>query len=208
MRKFNQKLAGLLLLVLLGCLPLSSVAAKEKLVLVWGDSLSAAYGMDVEQGWVALLRKRLEADGIAVINGSVSGETTAGGLTRLPEALQKHQPTLVILELGANDGLRALPATSIRKNLQQMINLAHKAGAKVLLLGMKIPPNYGPVYTRQFENTYSELAQDNHLPLIEFFLDGVVQNAELMQRDNLHPNEKAQPRLLEKIWPALSRLLD
>lgn len=207
MREFSPLWMVFLVIVLFGFVPVKVSAVENKLVLIWGDSLSAAYGINVEQGWVALLQARLESSGIAVVNGSVSGETTRGGLTRLPAALQQHHPSLVVLELGANDGLRALSLNQMRSNLQQMIDLSHRADAQVLLLGMKIPPNYGPAYPRQFEQVYAELAEDNGLAKVDFFLEGVTEDFSLMQQDNLHPNEKAQPMLLENVWPQLSGVL-
>lgn len=179
-------------------------------ILVFGDSLSAGYGLaHVEQGWVELLRMKLKTEGYGyeVVNASVSGETTAGGLARLPRALAVHQPQIVILELGGNDGLRALPVSDMRSDLSRMIDLAGAAGAKVLLLGMRIPPNYGPEYTAQFARVYAELAAARHVPAVPFLLDGIALNADLMQGDGIHPNPAGQPRLLENVWPALVPLL-
>jgi acyl-CoA thioesterase-1 len=158
---------------------------------------------------VALLQTRLKQQGYVyqVVNASVSGETTAGGLARLPRALSLHQPRIVVLELGGNDGLRALPMAQMRTNLARMIDLASAAGAKVLLLGMRIPPNYGPDYTEQFRSSYSDLARDKKLPLVPFLLNGIALVPELMQADGIHPNELGQPRLLDTVWPALKPLL-
>jgi acyl-CoA thioesterase I len=177
---------------------------------VFGDSISAGYGLaHVEQGWVALLQTRLRSQeyGYQVVNASVSGETTAGGLARLPRALNLHKPQIVILELGGNDGLRALPIPQMRANLKDMAALAAGAGAKVLLLGMRIPPNYGPDYTQQFSQSYSDLARDNKLPLVPFLLNDIALSPALMQADGIHPNELGQPQLLDNVWPALKPLL-
>jgi acyl-CoA thioesterase-1 len=198
----------LILLVLFA----ASVPAKAEtpVILVFGDSISAGYGLArVEQGWVTLLRTRLKDEdyGYQVVNASVSGETTAGGLARLPRALDLHQPKIVILELGGNDGLRALPIAQMRANLVRMVDLASAAGAKVLLLGIRMPPNYGPEYTEQFRLCYSDLARDKKLPLVPFLLNDVAQSPDLMQADGIHPNELGQPKLLANVWPALKPLL-
>ena len=184
--------------------------AETPVILVFGDSISAGYGLTrVEQGWVALLQTRLKEQeyGYQMINASVSGETTAGGLARLPRALMLHQPKIVILELGGNDGLRALPIAQMRANLAQMVDLATAAGAKVLLLGMRMPPNYGPDYTEQFHACYSDLARDKKLPAVPFFLNDVALLPNLMQADGIHPNELGQPKLLATVWPVLQPLL-
>ena len=172
-------------------------SAKQKL-LVWGDSLSAAYGIPIEKGWVNLMQDKL-GEQVEIINGSISGETTQGGLTRLPNALIQHKPDFVILELGANDGLRGIPPNVTKRNLKTMIELAQGAHAKVMLLGMKIPPNYGMAYTKQFEEQYSQLAKDYKLSFIPFFLEDVVQDLALLQEDELHPTAEAQPIILEKV---------
>lgn len=187
-----------------------SAQADAPVILVFGDSISAGHGLArVDQGWVALLQTRLEQQGYGyrVVNASVSGETTAGGLARLPRALQLHRPKLVILELGGNDGLRALPTASMRANLASMIDLARAAGAKVLLLGMRMPPNYGPDYTEQFRSVYGELARTDKLPWVPFLLTGIALSPELMQADGVHPNERGQPKLLDNVWPSLRPLL-
>jgi acyl-CoA thioesterase-1 len=184
--------------------------AETPVILVFGDSVSAGYGLTrVEQGWVALLQSRLKQQEYVyqVVNASVSGETTAGGLARLPRALTLHQPRIVILELGGNDGLHALPVAQMRTNLARMVDLASAAGAKVLLLGMRIPPNYGPDYTEQFRSSYSDLARDKKLPLVPFLLDDTALVPQLMQADGIHPNELGQPRLLDNVWPTLKPLL-
>ena len=187
-----------------------SARAETPVILVFGDSISAGYGLTrVEQGWVALLQTRLKAQdyGYQVVNASVSGETTAGGLARLPRALMLHQPKIVILELGGNDGLRGLPIAQMRGNLVRMIDLATAGGAKVLLLGIRMPPNYGPEYTEQFRSCYRGLARDKKLPLVPFLLNDVAQFPDLMQADGIHPNELGQPKLLANVWPSLKPLL-
>jgi acyl-CoA thioesterase I len=199
-------------LFILFALIVASVPARAEtpVILVFGDSISAGYGLArVEQGWVALLQTRLKDQeyGYQVINASVSGETTAGGLARLPRALTLHQPKIVILELGGNDGLRALPIAQMRANLVRMVDLASAGGAKVLLLGMRMPPNYGPDYTQQFSLAYSDLARDKKLPLLPFLLNGIALLPNLMQADGIHPNELGQPLLLNNVWPALKPLL-
>jgi acyl-CoA thioesterase-1 len=178
-------------------------------VLVLGDSLSAAYGMRVEQGWVSLLQDRLKAAGYGypVVNASSSGETTGGALARLPRALTKHRPAIVIIELGGNDGLRGLPIAEVRSNFDSLVHLSRKAGAKVLLIGMRIPPNYGPTYTKAFHDLFGEVAAAKHVPLVPFFLDGIALDDALMQEDGLHPNAAAQPKMLDAVWPVLEPLL-
>ena len=194
--------------VLLGTAAASAYSA-PKTILVLGDSLSAEYGLARGAGWVALMAPRLKQDKIAadVVNASVSGETTAGGLARLPRALSLHHPAVVVVELGGNDGLRALPIEQMRANLAHMIDLAKGAGAKVLLLGMRIPPNYGPQYTEQFGAVYADLARDKHVPLVPFLLVDVALHPDLMQADGVHPVEAAQPLLLAIVWPTLEPLL-
>jgi acyl-CoA thioesterase-1 len=188
----------------------ASARAEAPMILVFGDSISAGYGLArVEQGWVELLKTRLSALGYGyqVVNASVSGETTAGGLARLPRALELHHPKIVILELGGNDGLRALPIAQMRANLTQMVELASAAGAKVLLLGMRMPPNYGPEYTEQFAMVFSNLARDRKLPLVPFLLTDIALSPTLLQGDDIHPNAAGQPLLLENVWPTLKPLL-
>ena len=189
--------------------PAREPVAPAPVILVFGDSLSAGYGIRVESGWVNLLATRLatEGYGFRVINASVSGETTAGGLARLPRALQLHQPQLVVLELGANDGLRALPTAAMRQNLEQMILLCRQSKRRVVLLGMRMPPNYGTRYTAEFADVYQALAKKYQLPMVAFFLDHVADQGSLIQADGLHPNESGQPLLLENIWPVLSKTL-
>ena len=201
------------LALLLAVFSASSTSASEQsssVILVWGDSLSASYRMDEQQGWVALLQEKLTAEGRhdwRVVNGSVSGETTAGGLARLPAMLVSTSPDIVILELGGNDGLRGLPVPTIRENLAQMIELSQGAGARVLLSGIQIPPNYGPRYTGPFYAQYTELAEQYGLALIPFLLDGIAENAELMQDDGIHPTAEAQPLIVEIVWPVLNQLM-
>lgn len=184
-------------------------AAPVPRILVLGDSLSAAYGIEVEQGWVRLLEQRLALKyPHKVINASVSGETSGGGLARLPALLKEHQPALVILELGGNDGLRGHPLNLMRRQLKDIIEQSHAAGARVLLLGMQIPPNYGQRYTQQFQAVYKQLAEEHQLPLVDFFLDGVALQPTLMQRDGIHPTAEAQARMLDNVWPLLVAMLD
>lgn len=206
----RQRLLGwfCLWLLLVGVSALASAQTAPK-ILVLGDSLSAAYGIEVEDGWVKLLERRLEEEGYAhqVVNASVSGETTEGGLKRLPRLLEAHQPEWVILELGGNDGLRGYPIDEMRTHLEQLIELSRDAGARVLVLGMQIPPNYGRRYTDQFTAVYPELAEQQDLPLVPFMLEGIATQQNLMQRDGIHPNAEAQPLILDNVWPVLEPLL-
>ena len=204
-----RRITGLLALILMPVLTLgaSPPASAAPSVLVWGDSLSAAHGIPRDQGWVALLRARLKALGIQVVNASVSGETTQGGLSRLPDALKRVKPVIFILELGANDGLRGLPLKQMQANLSTMIELARAAGAKILLIGMRLPPNYGRAYTRRFARVYRDIADREKIPLLPFLLDGVADDFDKMQADGLHPTAAAQPRLLENVWQPLRALL-
>ncbi|MGE5131059.1 MAG: arylesterase [Sphingomonadaceae bacterium] len=187
----------------------SSAAAAGKTILVYGDSLSAAYGLALDQGWVALLAKRLAAEGYdySVANASISGEITSGGLARLPQALARHRPAIVILELGANDGLRGLPLAQMKSNLDAMIREAQRAGAKVLLVGMRMPPNYGPDYTQRFAAVFTELAKARRVALVPFLLEGFAAREELFQGDRMHPTAEAQPLMLENVWRDLAPLL-
>jgi acyl-CoA thioesterase-1 len=188
---------------------LQNAVASDHTILVLGDSLSAALGIRPEQGWVALLAQRLQAQGYGyqIVNASVSGETTSGGLERLPRALQLHQPETVILELGANDGLRGLPVSETRENLAHMVRLSQAAGARVLLVGMRIPPNYGPRYTEAFARMFPELANQYHLPLVPFLLEKVALDPTRMQQDGMHPNARGEPPVLDTLWPYLKPLL-
>ncbi|MCK9813929.1 arylesterase [Pseudomonas chlororaphis] len=178
-------------------------------VLIVGDSISAAFGLDTRQGWVALLEQRLKAEGFddQVVNASVSGDTSAGGQARLPALLAEHKPELVILELGGNDGLRGQPPKQLQQNLASMIDSSRASGAKVLLLGMRIPPNYGVRYTQAFAAVYSNLADEKKVAWVPFFLEGIAGIPGLMQADGLHPAAVAQGKLLENVWPTLKPLL-
>lgn len=178
-------------------------------LLVMGDSLSAGYGIKLEQGWVNLLQQQLMQThpDTKIINASVSGETSSGGLARLPALLIKHHPDIVILELGGNDGLRGQPLKLLQQNLQSMINASNNAGAQVLLVGMQIPPNYGSRYTKEFKETYPALAEKNKLPLVPFLLEGVAGNPELIQNDGIHPKAEAQSQLAKNVAPILTKML-
>ena len=197
-----------LIFALSGFLPSATVvmAADAPTVLVWGDSLSAAYGIPVDKGWVNLLQEKL-GDDYRVVNGSISGETSAGGLTRLPEALKTHQPAYLLLELGANDGLRGIDLPTMRSNLEAMLKLAQAANAKVILLGTQLPPNYGSTFTEKFAAIYTDLAKQYNAQLVPFLLDGVADNWDLMQADGLHPTAEAQPKALENVWKVLETVL-
>ena len=178
-------------------------------VLIVGDSISAGFGLDTRLGWVSLLEQRLKHEGFddKVVNASISGDTSAGGQARLPALLAEHKPELVILELGGNDGLRGLLPTQLQQNLASMIDNAQASGAKVLLLGMQLPPNYGVRYTKAFADVYSNLASDRKIPLVPFFLEGVGGHPDLMQADGIHPAAGAQDKLLDNVWPTLKPLL-
>ena len=184
-------------------------AVQAATVLVFGDSLSAGYGLARDEGWATLLARRLETrkPRVHVVNASVSGETTAGGLTRLPQLLALHKPAITILELGANDGLRGLPVRQSADNLRAMIRLARKQGSQVLLVGMRLPPNYGGAYTRKFQALFGELAKTEKTPLVPFLLEGIAAQRERFQADGLHPVAAAQPVLLENVWRGLEPML-
>ncbi|WP_245888735.1 arylesterase [Halomonas denitrificans] len=185
----------------------TALAASRPVVLVMGDSLSAAYGIEQGAGWVSLLQARL--DGKArVVNASISGETTSGAAARLPDLLGQHRPEIVVLELGGNDGLRGLPPGQMRANLAAMIEQSQAADAEVLLLGIDIPPNYGQAYRDAFTGVFTRLADRHDLPLVPFLLEGVALDEELMQDDGIHPTAEAQPVILENVWPALAPLLE
>ena len=198
------------LLLLVSALWVVTAHAGQQRVLILGDSISAAYGMSVSQGWVALLAGRLEEThpDVTIVNASISGETTGGGLRRLPELLARHRPTIVLIELGGNDALRGFPIKSFRSNLTKMTALSQKEAAKVILVQMKIPPNYGTRYTSAFLDSYSLVAENTDSVLAPFLLDGVAGNAKLMQDDGIHPNQKAQLRLLDNVLPTLLPMLD
>lgn len=176
---------------------------------MFGDSLSAAYGIAENRGWVALLAERLERErpDYSVVNASISGETTAGGVSRLPRALERHDPEILILALGANDGLRGLPVEEMGRNLAAMIRMAQKSGAKVLLVGMRIPPNYGLEYTRDFEAAFAELAWQHKTGFVPFLLERIAEDLTRFQPDRIHPTQAAQPLLLEDVWKRLKPML-
>jgi len=183
--------------------------AGERTLLVLGDSLSAGYGIDPRQGWINLLQQRLDREGgqWRVVNASISGDTTAGGLARLPSLLKRHRPQLVIVELGSNDGLRGLAFEQLRTNLRRLLQDARATGAEVLLVGARVPPNYGEPYADAFYQQFHQIAQAEAVPLVPFLLEGVAQDRTLMQADGYHPTAAAQPRLLANVWPLLQSLL-
>lgn len=196
---------GWLLVLALGASPVS--ADGRPTLLVMGDSLSAAYGIEADAGWVSLLQARL--DGKArVVNASISGETSSGGAARLPELLGQHAPDIVLLELGGNDGLRGLPPGQFQANMRRMVEASREAGAEVLLLGIDIPPNYGRAYRDAFTGVYRRLADDFDLALVPFLLEGVALDDNLMQDDGIHPTAAAQPMILDTVWPELAPLLE
>jgi len=203
----NNNLLRTLLAAALVLAPTTLLAAPT--ILVLGDSLSAAYGLDKKDGWVSLLSTRLEREGYdyEVINASISGETTRGGLTRLPREIERHRPAIAIVELGANDGLRGLSLTDMRRNLAAIIEKLQASGARVVLVGMHLPPNYGSTYTEQFAEVYTDLAPSYDVKLVPFLLDGVANHRQLFQVDGLHPVAAAQPTLLNNIWNQLRPLL-
>jgi acyl-CoA thioesterase-1 len=183
--------------------------ADVPVILVLGDSLSSAHGMATNDGWVDLMDRRLETENYPyrIVNASVGGETTGGGRARLPAALRTHRPEIVVLELGGNDGLLGFPITELQANLDLLVQMSMDTGAQVLLVGMMIPPNYGPVYAEQFASAFSAIAERYQLPLVPFLLEGVALNPALMQADGIHPTAAAQPRLLETVWAELEPLL-
>jgi len=199
----------LVLALILAAAALPARSAEPPVILVLGDSLSAGFGLAPGQGWVSLLQQRLKKQGYGhrVVNASVSGETTDGGVARIDRALATHKPGIVILELGGNDGLRGLPLRQVRENFQFLIERAQAAGAKVVLVGMRMPPNYGAAYADAFHALYAELASRYGAPLVGFFLEGVALDEKLMQADGIHPTAAAQPRLLDNLWPALQQVL-
>lgn len=180
------------------------------MIAVVGDSLSAAHGIPVESGWVALLARRLDRQGYdyKVVNASIGGDTSSGGLARLPRVLDRVEPAIVILELGANDGLRGQPVDTLRDNLRRMIRESRQSGARVVLVGVRVPPNYGPVYARRFHQVYLDLAKNRGVPLAPKILAGVATDPALMQADRHHPTAAAQPKVLNNIWPVLEPLLE
>jgi acyl-CoA thioesterase I len=197
-----------------GAMQTSAMQTSQPVIVVYGDSLSAGYGIKQDEGWVALLQQRLSKQNInqnklnyQVVNASISGETTSGGLSRFSEMLKLQKPTVVIIALGANDGLRGLNIAEINSNLDKMIVQAQATNAHVLLLGMKIPPNYGLKYSQQFSDNYQLLAKKHAVELVPFFLEGVAGNPQLIQADGLHPLAIAQPKILDNVWPVLSKIL-
>ena len=206
-RKLKKRISSYLVLLAL-CLSPTWVFAKT--VMVLGDSISAGYGIEPQQAWVNLLQKRLDQQypkQHKVVNASVSGETTSGALARLPKLLQTHKPNVVLIELGGNDGLRGQPPLMIQKNLAQLIQQSQKANATVVVLGMKMPPNYGTAYSKAFENNYKVVSQQYKVKLLPFFLEGVAGNKSLMQKDLVHPNAKAQSILLNLAYPYIKGAL-
>jgi acyl-CoA thioesterase I len=200
---------GMALLVQCGAVCAADKGSAVQTVLVLGDSLSAGYGLPAGSGWVSLLQRRLDAEGraVRVVNASISGDTTAGGLSRLPAALAEHRPQIVLIELGANDGLRGLPVPAMRANLAKLVALAKAARAQPVLMEMRIPSNYGAPYTAQFTATFAELARAEKIPLVPFFLAAIATDPARFQDDGLHPNAGAQPALLDAVWPTLALLL-
>lgn len=193
----------ILLSLLLSVVTLPAIA--KNTILVVGDSLSAAYGMQQEQGWTQLLQQRLHDNhyDYQLVNASISGDTTSNGLVRLPQVLKKYQPALVLIELGGNDGLRGLPLSVIKQNLDKMISLAKQSGGQVVLIGVRLPPNYGPAYTQGFQQIYLDLTAENHVFLIPDLLQKVEQNQDYFQSDGIHPKAAAQPLLLETVWGSI-----
>lgn len=197
------------MLCLLMMVPVLPASAQG--ILIVGDSISAAFGLEIDQGWTALLEERLEEEGanIEVMNASVSGDTTAGGLARLPRLLEQHNPDLVVIELGGNDGLRGMPPTNMQQNLSAMVEQSQEAGAEVLLLGMRIPPNYGVRYTQAFEQVFADISEKYDVALLPFVLDGIAGEADqsLMQSDGIHPTAEGQPLILDNVWPYIETWL-
>ncbi|HET6545459.1 MAG TPA: arylesterase [Rhodanobacteraceae bacterium] len=202
-------MSRLILSLLVWLVSTAAVAASPQPILVLGDSLSSAYRIAPEDGWVHLLRARLDRAGVArrLINASIAGETSAGGLERLPELLAKHHPALVIVELGANDGLRGLPLATIRDNLTAIVTRSRDAGARVVLLGIELPVNYGPHYRDGLRTLYRDLSREFNLPLVPFLLEGVALDPALMQEDGLHPTAAGEPKVLDNVWAVLEPAL-
>ncbi|MGA9574771.1 MAG: arylesterase [Lysobacterales bacterium] len=199
-----------LLLCVVGFYPPAAPASEPPVMLILGDSLSAGYGMQREMSWVSLLETRLSKDGYSyqILNSSISGDTSQGGLTRLPRLLDRYKPQIVIIELGANDGLRGIDPNVTRKNMASMIRQSQAIGARVLLAGIKLPPNYGSAYLQQFESIYTDLANEFGTLLVPFLMDGIAFEPDLLQADNIHPNEKGQPVLLDNVWKVLEPVLE
>jgi acyl-CoA thioesterase-1 len=189
------------------CAAWSAVSAAAGTVLVYGDSLSAAYGISQKDGWVSLLGERLKSANYIVVNASISGETTAGGAARIDDALERFRPDVVVLALGGNDGLRGLPVAEMKANLRRIVRAAQGRNARVLVVGMRIPPNYGRKYTEEFFQAFAEVASEQRTAYVPFLLDGIGERRELFQSDQIHPTEAAQPLMLETVWPRLQPLL-
>ncbi len=208
--KVILSLLGLIVGLISLPLPADVDTGEQSVLLILGDSLSAGFGMNSDQSWVHLLDLRLQQTGRSyrILNSSISGDTTQGGLARLPRLLKRYQPTVVIIELGANDGLRGINPAITRENMSRMIQSSQQAGASVLLAGIKLPPNYGTDYIRQFESIYADLALKFDTLLVPFFMGGIVFKPELLQADGIHPNEAGQPLLLENVWKVLEPALD
>jgi len=199
----------MLKVLLVGMMVFFSTLTQAKSIVVLGDSISASYGFEVQHGWVALLEQKLKSShpDYTMINASISGDTTAGGLARLPLLLKQYQPEIILLELGANDGLRGMSLKAMQKNLSAIIKQSQKSGVRVLLLSMRIPSNYGKRYTDMFYNSYQKIAKKQNIPVVPFILEGVALDKSQMQQDGLHPNEKAQPIIANHIAPYLLPLL-
>jgi acyl-CoA thioesterase-1 len=206
----RKLLTSFILFLTLGLLLQVTAAEQTKTILVMGDSLSAGYGLKPEEGWVNLLRDKLQQQNLnyRVINASITGDTTRGGLARLPKALTREKPDILILELGANDGLRGFDINLTRNNLNRMVELAHSSNASVLLLGIQLPANYGLSFREKFRQIFTDVAKQQKIALVPFFLKGVAETRDLMQADGIHPAAEAQPVILGNIWPALSPLLE
>ena len=200
--KFTILLIGFL------CLSCNSAYTSEK-ILIFGDSLSSGYGISIEDSWTELLTKKIKKrkSTLSVVNRSISGETTSGGIRRLPKLLSKLSPQIVIIELGANDALRGLPLSQTKKNLKKMVELSKKSGAKPLIVGMRIPPNYGKVYSEKFFNIFKQVAIEKKIAIVPFMFEGFAENREYFLNDQIHPNEKAQRKILENIWEELELLI-
>ena len=207
MRSISTWFLTLILLVTLGCQ--ADTADSDQTILIIGDSLSAGYGLEQDQSWVNLLQNRLSAEGYGhrVVNASISGDTTGGGLRRLPRALEQHGPDIVIIELGGNDGLQGKPVALIRSNLEKMIGLSQALDTRIILTGILMPPNYGEKYTNEFGSIYAGLADQYDTALVPFFMKNVALDPGKMQPDQIHPNAAGQPILLDNVWPVLSDLL-
>lgn len=209
MYRFLIQLAATVLVALASAAPAQATQPTTAPILIVGDSLSAGYGLSAGEGWVDLLAKKLAQQKISrpVVNASISGDTTAGGVTRLPALLAKHKPSVVVIELGGNDGLRGSPVAAAKGNLLKMADMARASGAKVLLVGMRMPPNFGAAYTAQFEAMYSDVAKASGAALVPFFLVRIGTDLSKFQADRIHPTAAAQPELLDTVWPVLAPLI-